>query len=433
MLVAVFGDVHAHAEALDAVLAAADVHGAEELWSLGDMIGGGPDPAYVVARTRERCRVALMGNHDYVATGAVDPERLGPAKASLELACAQLTEDDVEWMRKRRPAARRHGVQCWHGGPRDPVWQFVGPRNAADCLAAQREPLGLVAHTHVAAAFQEGTRRPHPIVPGVAARADRQVAAQPGRRSAAAPARAGCCSTSTRAPPPGYRAPYDPAPANRPRPRARDRVIEFFTVASERGRGVPRRLGGRAARRHAAPRAARRRAAAVREPDRRARGRRAVDRAVRGPRDHSPGLPRHTRGRWAHDRPLVEPADVRADRLEAQRRAVRASGNSARSVVPTPTGLMRSRCPRSASTRSRSPTSPASPNRTTAPPPTPHTRAACCEISSNTSSGAAPRATSTATSRSAASSSLKIAEGRSASSARTTPGIRARDVTVLRA
>ena len=54
MRVAVFGDVHAHAEALDAVLAAAD--GVDELWSLGDMIGGGPDPAYVVARTRERCR-----------------------------------------------------------------------------------------------------------------------------------------------------------------------------------------------------------------------------------------------------------------------------------------------------------------------------------------------------------------------------------------
>ena len=69
MLVAVFGDVHAHAEALDAVLAAADAHGAEELWSLGDMIGGGPDPAYVVTRARERCRVALMGNHDFGVGG----------------------------------------------------------------------------------------------------------------------------------------------------------------------------------------------------------------------------------------------------------------------------------------------------------------------------------------------------------------------------
>jgi hypothetical protein len=223
MLVAVFGDVHAHAEAMDAVLAAAEAHGAEELWSLGDMIGGGPDPAYVVARTRERCRVALMGNHDYVATGAVDPGRLGPASRSLELAREQLTEDDVEWMRKRRPAARRHGVQCWHGGPRDPVWQFVGPRNAADCLAAQKEPLGLVAHTHLAAAWQAGTRRAHGIVPGVPLDLTGKWLLNPGAAGAPVPPRRGWFSadsafwlaldldarTAT-----WHRAPYDPAPAH---------------------------------------------------------------------------------------------------------------------------------------------------------------------------------------------------------------------------
>jgi predicted phosphodiesterase len=207
MRVAVFGDVHAHAEALDAVLAAAD--GVDELWSLGDMIGSGPDPAYVVATTRERCRVALMGNHDYVATGAVDPKRLGPAEASLALACEQLTEDDVEWMRKRRPAARRHGVQCWHGGPHNPVWEFVGPRNAADCLAKQREPLGLVAHTHVAAAFREGARRPHVIVPGEPLELIGKWLLNPGAGTE------GCwllldlaAHTAT-----WHRAPYDPAPA----------------------------------------------------------------------------------------------------------------------------------------------------------------------------------------------------------------------------
>ena len=41
------------------------------------MIGGGPDPEHVVGLTRERCAVALMGNHDYGATGSVEPSRLG--------------------------------------------------------------------------------------------------------------------------------------------------------------------------------------------------------------------------------------------------------------------------------------------------------------------------------------------------------------------
>jgi predicted phosphodiesterase len=77
MLVAVFGDAHAHAEALEAVIRAADASGAEQLWSLGDMVGGGPDPERALALTRERCSVALLGNHDYGATGSVAPERLG--------------------------------------------------------------------------------------------------------------------------------------------------------------------------------------------------------------------------------------------------------------------------------------------------------------------------------------------------------------------
>jgi predicted phosphodiesterase len=158
MLVAVFGDAHAHAAALEAVIGAADAAGAEQLWSLGDMVGGGPDPERVVGLTRGRCAVALVGNHDYGATGSVELTRLGePGSAglrSIELARERLSEDDVAWLRSRRPAARRDGVQCWHGGPRNAVWEFVGPSNAADCLAAQRAALGLVGHTHVAGAWQ---------------------------------------------------------------------------------------------------------------------------------------------------------------------------------------------------------------------------------------------------------------------------------------
>ena len=61
-------------------------------------------------------------------------------------------------MRSRRPAARRDGVQCWHGGPRNAVHEYVGKSNAAACLAIQRAPLGLVAHTHVAAAWRQTPR-----------------------------------------------------------------------------------------------------------------------------------------------------------------------------------------------------------------------------------------------------------------------------------
>ena len=161
-LVAVFADAHAHTEALDAVISAADAHDAEALWSLGDMVGAGPDPDYVVARTRERCSVALMGNHDYGATGSAEPTRFGPpgspAAMSIELARERLDDDAIAWMRSLRPAARRGDVQLWHGGPHNPVHEYVGRSNAAACLTTQRAGLGLVGHTHAAAAWTETPR-----------------------------------------------------------------------------------------------------------------------------------------------------------------------------------------------------------------------------------------------------------------------------------
>lgn len=152
MKIAVFADIHACSEALDAVLAAAD--GVDQLWSLGDMVGTGPDPVEVVARVRAECRIALVGNHDYLAL------RDGAANASIEHARAVLDDDALAWMRSRKPASRvGEAIQMWHGGPHNAVHEFVGPRNASACLALQRAPLGLVGHTHVAAAFSSEAPR----------------------------------------------------------------------------------------------------------------------------------------------------------------------------------------------------------------------------------------------------------------------------------
>jgi hypothetical protein len=241
-VVAVFGDAHAHADACDAVIAAADTAGAEELWSLGDMVGGGPDPEHVVARTRERCAVALMGNHDYGATGSAEPSRFGdpgsPAVRSIELARDRLSDADLEWMRSRRPAARRDAVQCWHGGPRNAVHEYVGASNAAACLAAQKAKIGLVAHTHVAGAWRQTPRGASPVKVRIGVPlelADSKWLLNPGAVGAPAPSRLGWWAALDEQAADGAfwllldldrhlatwrRAPYDPEPA-----RARARTL----------------------------------------------------------------------------------------------------------------------------------------------------------------------------------------------------------------
>jgi predicted phosphodiesterase len=135
--VAVFADVHANADALEAVFRAAVDADVDELWSLGDMLGTGPDGARAVALVRSYCRVALIGNHDRDVA-----------------ALATLDDDALAWLRSRKPAARRAGVQCWHGSPRHPVHEYVTAANAGACLARQRAAIGLVGHTHEPAAWR---------------------------------------------------------------------------------------------------------------------------------------------------------------------------------------------------------------------------------------------------------------------------------------
>jgi predicted phosphodiesterase len=183
MRVAVFGDVHGHGDALTAVMATAVEARVQELWSLGDLVGSGPDAARVVGMVRTYCRVALAGNHDHGATGIADPARFGPpgsaACRSLELAAAALAQTgDLDWLRSRRPAARRHGVQCWHGSPRHPVREYVTAANAGACLERQRAPLGLVGHTHVACAWRA---RPDGGADQVAIEVDRPLDLEDGK------------------------------------------------------------------------------------------------------------------------------------------------------------------------------------------------------------------------------------------------------------
>lgn len=67
MLVALFADIHANREALEACLRQAREHGAEQHIFLGDYVGYGADPEWVVSTIMDRVdrrSVAVRGNHD---------------------------------------------------------------------------------------------------------------------------------------------------------------------------------------------------------------------------------------------------------------------------------------------------------------------------------------------------------------------------------
>jgi predicted phosphodiesterase len=67
VLVALFADIHANREALEACLQQAREHGAEQQIFLGDYVGYGADPEWVVSTVMDRVdggSIAVRGNHD---------------------------------------------------------------------------------------------------------------------------------------------------------------------------------------------------------------------------------------------------------------------------------------------------------------------------------------------------------------------------------
>jgi diadenosine tetraphosphatase ApaH/serine/threonine PP2A family protein phosphatase len=152
---AVLSDIHSNRQALEAVLAAVDEAGVEEIWCLGDMVGYGADPNACTAIVRERCGTVLVGNHDLALLGALDISTFSEAAAAaVEWTRGEASEETLDFLASLAPTASHGGVGLAHASPRDPVWEYVLSTDQAEAgLDAQEERVGLIGHSHIALFF----------------------------------------------------------------------------------------------------------------------------------------------------------------------------------------------------------------------------------------------------------------------------------------
>jgi predicted phosphodiesterase len=154
--IAILADVHANREAFDAVIERLDTVRPDQIIVLGDLVGYGPDPAYVVDRAKqlmERGAICLLGNHD-------EAVEKGPggmneyARDAIRWTQAQLSADQKAFL-KAMPMLHFHSdVQFTHASAARGDWPYIrDAAAAAKCLEATVARTVICGHTHVPAVF----------------------------------------------------------------------------------------------------------------------------------------------------------------------------------------------------------------------------------------------------------------------------------------
>ena len=127
MRIAVVADVHSNLEAFEAVLQDAHERGGfDAVWSLGDIVGYGPDPGACIRLLQSLPHVAIAGNHDYAATGAIGTEDFNPVAAeAVRWTAAQLTLEEQIWLAALSAVQIEGEFTLAHGSLTDPVWDYL--------------------------------------------------------------------------------------------------------------------------------------------------------------------------------------------------------------------------------------------------------------------------------------------------------------------
>ena len=152
MRIAVISDIHGDLDSLRRALTAIDRAAIDQIWCLGDIVGlGATAPAEVVDLVRDRCALALAGNHDRWVTGQLSLSMLPlpRQRAQLQWQHRVLSNEQLTWLAALPAQGRAHDVELWHGSSQDPITGWSSsPQDAADHLARQQARIGLVGHTH---------------------------------------------------------------------------------------------------------------------------------------------------------------------------------------------------------------------------------------------------------------------------------------------
>jgi len=156
-MIALLADIHGNREAMTACLADAERKAAERYVFLGDLVGYGADPGWVVDRAMEyvaRGAIAILGNHDAAAAGQ-------------QVAMNETAAAAIAWTRGKLDAAQRNFLEKLplsvedgdrlyvHASADEPArWHYVlDAQRARKSLEATPAQLTFCGHVHSPALY----------------------------------------------------------------------------------------------------------------------------------------------------------------------------------------------------------------------------------------------------------------------------------------
>ncbi len=189
-LTAIISDLHSNVPALEVALRDAFQRGVRRFVCLGDVVGYGAEPRKcldwimqlatsepevpedlgVVFEGKLEPGLCLMGNHEHALINS--PEDFNPkARAAIEWTHEELGRGGRErgfaywdFLGELKSSAADDVAQFVHGSPRDPVREYVIPRDSQDPIklamlfAPMERGVCFVGHSHIPAVYYEDGR-----------------------------------------------------------------------------------------------------------------------------------------------------------------------------------------------------------------------------------------------------------------------------------
>ncbi len=166
MRIGFLSDIHGNREALDACLAQVRRQSVDRLVFLGDLVGYGADPVYVVDRVAElhetKDAIVLLGNHDAAAVSGDTSGMNEYARQAILWTRDELDSAQIDFLRGLKSSFEEEDRLYVHSDATAPdQWRYITDAAEAErSLRATNKRLTFCGHVHRPALYHMTPQKP---------------------------------------------------------------------------------------------------------------------------------------------------------------------------------------------------------------------------------------------------------------------------------